>query len=95
MLNAFYRNFNPPPHSNKSTVVVQGEIKVCMRTYKLFFVSGNEDFLQRILTPDEIVDASTRLCTRTAMWLKKRRRGRFLEMLGCQPMYLPYSVPTS
>jgi len=42
------------------------EIRVCVLTYRLFYVSNTEDFLWRIPDPQEVRDASAKLDVRTA-----------------------------
>lgn len=75
------------PHSNISfrnlpakpklpDLVARGalEIKVCVRTYRLFFVSNTEDVLWRRFEPGEYDQAKKRLEAKNEVrreWLKK------------------------
>jgi paired amphipathic helix protein Sin3a len=57
------------------------EIKVCMRTYRLFFVSGSEDSFARLRTPVEYAAAARRLSVaqkRRREWLANTNEGRNL-----------------
>lgn len=50
------------------------EIKVCVRTYRLFFVSGTEDYLKTRVSGDEIKDVKERLAKKEAarrLWINK------------------------
>ena len=70
--------------SEPETVSHSGlEIRVCVRTYKLFYVSKTEDVLQRIITRDEIEQAEHRLRARTAV------RRACLERFGTTPTTPP------
>ncbi|EGN92496.1 hypothetical protein SERLA73DRAFT_117204 [Serpula lacrymans var. lacrymans S7.3] len=60
-------------------VIAQGalEIRVCVRTYRLFYVSHTEDFLQRSTTVQEMAMAIKRLETRK---LQQKKRLEQIEM---------------
>ncbi|KAF8880058.1 histone deacetylase complex, SIN3 component [Infundibulicybe gibba] len=54
------------------------EIKVCVRTYRLFFVSHTEDFLWKELRREELAKASEKLKARNLLrtqWLAKSKEG--------------------
>lgn len=50
------------------------EIKVCVRTYRLFFVSSTEDYLKTRASGDEIKDVKERLAKKESarkLWISK------------------------
>lgn len=52
------------------------EIKVCVRTYRLFFVSEKEDFLWKFRSKEEMEEAAANLMKRNVLrkqWLEKSR----------------------
>ncbi|KAG2133334.1 hypothetical protein DEU56DRAFT_739119 [Suillus clintonianus] len=54
------------------------ETKVCVRTYRLFFVSGTEDFLWRIPSKEDAVcDGRESARVRREQWLEKTRAGEW------------------
>ena len=80
------RNLPPGVRDVQPDVVTQDglEIKICVRTYRLFFVSKTEDFLWKISGWEETSKASKRLKERNILrqkWLENSRRGLWLCMV--------------
>lgn len=51
------------------------EIKICVRTYRLFYVSASEDYLFKLRTSEDMEAASKQLDKKNALrrkWLKER-----------------------
>ncbi|KAG1789779.1 uncharacterized protein HD556DRAFT_1243377 [Suillus plorans] len=71
---------NVPPSATASTPAVLArsalETKVCVRTYRLFFVSGTEDFLWRIPSKADLV-TSGREEARRERWIMKAKAGEW------------------
>ncbi|THH20323.1 hypothetical protein EW146_g1003 [Bondarzewia mesenterica] len=70
------RNLPPGPRKEPMDVVARGglEIKVCVRTYRLFFVSNTEDVLWRRVPREQREQALARLDARNhsrKLWLEK------------------------
>lgn len=69
------------PKNEPPDVIARGglELKVCVRTYRLFFVSDTEDVLWRISTQEEHDDAQRRLEARNKKrreWVERLNRDR-------------------
>lgn len=74
-----YRNLPLSIRDIQPDVVSQDglEIKICVRTYRLFFVSKSEDFLWKIPTKEETLKASECLKAREVLrqkWLDNARK---------------------
>ncbi|KAG1890523.1 uncharacterized protein F5891DRAFT_964831 [Suillus fuscotomentosus] len=71
---------NIPPSATASTPAVLArsalETKVCVRTYRLFFVSGTEDFLWRIPSKADLVTCG-REEARRERWIMKAKAGEW------------------
>lgn len=69
------RNLPAAERNTPPQVVTQDglEIKVCVRTYRLFFVSKSEDYLWKLRSRDEVQKASEQLERKNALrrkWLE-------------------------
>lgn len=76
MLCPFYRSIHPTSSTvNLPDILARGglEIKVCVRTYRLFFVSHTEDFLLRATNKEE------REISRKRVNYKNAKRRKWLE----------------
>ena len=59
-----------------SDIVAHGhlEIKVCVRTYRLFFVSHTEDYLWRVVDPDDLATSQEKARVQSSkrhQWLQQ------------------------
>ncbi|KAG2039287.1 hypothetical protein BDR03DRAFT_933269 [Suillus americanus] len=72
---------NVPPSATTSTPAVLArsalETRVCVRTYRLFFVSGTEDFLWRIPSKADFVTAGRKEEMRRERWVMKAKAGEW------------------
>jgi paired amphipathic helix protein Sin3a len=70
--NSLARNLSSPSDVRISDVLAGDglEIKVCVRTYRLFYVPGTEDILCRVPRAGEVETASEKLRLRQAEWKK-------------------------
>ncbi|KAF8122876.1 hypothetical protein EV363DRAFT_1552445, partial [Boletus edulis] len=78
------RNVRPSVTATTPDVLAHGslEIRVCVRTYRLFYVPHTEDFLLHVLREDEKVAMGRRkekLRERQHMWARKVEAGEWLS----------------
>jgi paired amphipathic helix protein Sin3a len=71
-IDSLARNLSTAPDGAISGVLAGDglEIKVCVRTYRLFYVPGTEDFLCRVPRAGEAERASEKLRVRQTEWKK-------------------------
>lgn len=74
----FCRNIPAKIRDTQPDVVTQDgqEIKVCVRTYRLFYVPETEDFLWKFRSKEEMEEAAANLKKRNALrekWMDKSR----------------------
>ena len=71
------RNLSSALEGGQPDVIARGglEIKVCVRTYRLFYVSGTEDFLWRTFSKEEAERAAAKLQAKKSIrqkWIEAR-----------------------
>ncbi|KAG6809875.1 hypothetical protein H0H92_014314 [Tricholoma furcatifolium] len=76
----------PPPPTTVSRDAL--EIKVCVRTYRLFFVSNTEDYMWAVSSEEERKAAAEHLRKREVL-----RRKWHLDALGSKAVAVPVPVP--
>ena len=78
------RNVRPSVTATAPNVLARGalEIRVCVRTYRLFYVPHTEDFLLHALSEDEkamMGERKERLKERQQVWAKEVESGEWSE----------------
>ncbi|KAF9445685.1 hypothetical protein P691DRAFT_805298 [Macrolepiota fuliginosa MF-IS2] len=81
------RNIPAKVRDTQPEVITQDgqEIKVCVRTYRLFYVPEKEDFLWKVRSRDEVEDAAVNLKKRNALrkrWLDKSKLAPVVSYKG-------------
>jgi len=73
------------------------EIKVCVRTYRLFYVPEKEDFLWKVRSRDEVEDAAANLKKRHMLrkrWLDRSKLAPIVSSKGKGKAPAAPSAPT-
>lgn len=95
----FIRNIPASATTSTPAVLARGalETRICIRTYRLFFVWGTEEFLWRIPSKEDADVASEAVSMRRQAWLAKTRAGGWPAAPATPSVQepTPVSVPVS
>lgn len=76
----YFRNISPTINGSHPKVIARGglEIKVCVRTYRFFYVSNTEDYMWRLTEQPEVKKAQQKLQARNILrrkWMDDMEAG--------------------